>query len=210
MENTFKSVEKESLQDSQQKLANGRELSAFVRNNIGIHYAQYTEKMIRNKDSLDMAINEMLSTGRGIILLGDVGVGKTTDLVYIIERIAEVQKKVRIIEDYTESVIYSSVQIPVSYYFMPDLFNSLHNAERVQLERYVMFDDWGREYAEPFALSRFEMLIEQLYAGERSIVITSNLTKEEFVNRPGWARITDRVREMCSVLEIQGQSMRHR
>ncbi|MGC8721029.1 MAG: hypothetical protein ACP5SB_00400 [Caldisericaceae bacterium] len=77
MENTFKSVEKESLQDSQQKLENGNseEFKAFVKNNIGAHYiAEFNEEMIRKRKELDMKVNEMLEKGRGIIILGNVGI----------------------------------------------------------------------------------------------------------------------------------------
>jgi DNA replication protein DnaC len=134
------------------------------------------------------------------------------DLVYIAERIIGIQqkRKVRLIDEYVESVVYESAPVPISYYFMPELFNKLHFGEEVTPERFILFDDWGREYSEPFALSRFEILIETLYARESSLVITTNLTKNEFIERPGWARITDRVREICSIIEIPGQSMRHR
>ena len=93
---------------------------------------------------------------------------------------------------------------------MPTLFNKLHFGEKIDFEKFVLLDDWGREYAEPFALSRFEILIEEIYASENSLVITTNLTKEQFINRDGWARVTDRAREICSVLEIPGESMRHK
>jgi len=194
-------------------LENGEEFKAFVEEFIGAHYLrQFKEELIREKEALDDGIDEMIELGKGMILFGNVGVGKTMDLVYIAERIIGIQqkRKVRLIDQYVESVVYENAPVPISYYFMPELFNKLHFGEDIKPERFILFDDWSREYAEPFALSRFEILIEELYAKESSLVITTNLSKNEFIERSGWARVTDRVREMCSTVEIPGQSMRHK
>jgi DNA replication protein DnaC len=195
--------------------ANGEEFKEFVTSSIGAHYLKnFDVLLIREKEELDKRIDEMFETNKGIILFGDVGVGKTMDLVYIAKRIIEKQNrpqtKFRDYMDNEDIIIYDALPIPVSYYFMPTLFNSLHFGEEVKLKKFVLLDDWGREYAEPFALSRFEILIEEIYARESSLVITTNLTKEQFINREGWARVTDRAREICSVLEIPGESMRHK
>jgi DNA replication protein DnaC len=171
-----------------------REVNTAIVENIGIHYLRnFDEKKIRLKNELDERIDEMLKAKKGLILFGDVGVGKTMDLVYIFRRICEHNQK-----------------IPISYYFMPELFKRLHQGEEIKLKEFVMLDDWGREYAEPFALSQFESLIEKIYSKEKVLIITTNLTKEQFINRDGWRRVVDRVREMCSILEIPGDSMRHK
>jgi len=195
--------------------ANGEEFKEFITSSIGAHYLKnFDEEKIRERKELDKKVNEMFDTGKGIILFGDVGVGKTMDLVYISKRIIEKQNKPQTkFRDYMnneEIIIYDALPIPVSYYFMPTLFNKLHFAESVNFKKFVLLDDWGREYAEPFALSRFEILVEEIYASENSLIITTNLTKEQFINRDGWARVTDRAREICSVLEIPGESMRHK
>ena len=195
--------------------ANGEEFKEFITSSIGAHYLKnFDEEKIRERKELDKKVNEMFDTGKGIILFGDVGVGKTMDLVYISKRIIEKQNRPQTkFRDYMnneEIIIYDALPIPVSYYFMPTLFNKLHFGEKIDFEKFVLLDDWGREYAEAFALSRFEILIEEIYARENSLVITTNLTKEQFINREGFARVTDRAREICSVLEIPGESMRHK
>jgi DNA replication protein DnaC len=199
-----------------QMLANGEEFKEFITSSIGIHYLKnFRDEKIREHEELDKRIDEMFNTGKGIILFGDVGVGKTMDLVYISRRIIE--RQYGPLTGYRDplngeiyEVAYEGFSIPVSYFFMPSLFNKLHFGESVNFKKFVLLDDWGREYAEPFALSRFEILVEEIYASENSLVITTNLTKEQFINRDGWARVTDRAREICSVLEIPGESMRHK
>jgi len=80
----------------------------------------------------------------------------------------------------------------------------LHNDERVLHPEYILIDDLGREYAEPFALSRFEIFIENIYKNKNSIIVlTTNLTEAQFKNREGWARINDRLLELCGWIEIK-------
>jgi len=62
--------------------------------------------------------------------------------------------------------------------------------ERVLHQEYIFIDDLGREYAEPFALSRFEIFVENIYKNKNSIIVlTTNLTEQQFKSREGWARI---------------------
>lgn len=179
-----------------------KKISEFISKKVGRRYAkEFSEGKIRQKKQLDALISEMLSSGAGIVISGGVGVGKTMDLVYIIRRIVKAQ------EGYEDAVF---PRIPVAYYFMPSLFKKLHFGEKTPLYRFVVLDDWGREYAEPFALSQFEEFIERVYSREYTLIATTNLTKEQFLTREGWLRITDRVREMCAFLEVKGESQRHR
>jgi len=195
---------KEKLKEieARERFFKERKIEQFIKETIGIHYLKnFDEKRIRDRDKLDKKIEEMFETGRGIILFGDVGVGKTTDLVYIIKRIYREQG------DYNDR---DDPDIPIAFYFMRNLFNILHQGGKATIRKYVILDDWGREYATDFSFSQFEGFIEEIYGKEIRLVITTNLTKEQFLNRDGWLRITDRVREMCAVLEIPGKSMRHR
>ena len=195
---------KEKLKEieARERFFKERKIEQFIKETIGIHYLKnFDEKKIRDKDKLDKKIEEMFETGKGMILFGDVGVGKTTDLVYIIKRIYREQ------EDYNDR---DDPDIPIAFYFMRNLFNILHQGGKATIRKYVILDDWGREYATDFSFSQFEGFIEEIYSREIRLVITTNLTKEQLINREGWLRITDRVREMCSMLEIPGRSMRHR
>jgi len=85
----------------------------------------------------------------------------------------------------------------------------LHNDERILIAEYIFIDDLGREYAEPFALSRFEVFVENIYKNKNLIlVLTTNLKEEQFKNRDGWARINDRLLELCAWIEFTGSSRR--
>ncbi len=192
----MKNKEIKEMEEEERKYRE-REIDEAIKDFIGIRYLKnFDEKKIRNKEKLDKRIEEMFELGKGLILYGGIGVGKTTDLVYIFKRICSVRK------DYRE--------IPISYYSMPTLFKKFRQGEEdATLRKFVMLDDWGREYAEPFTLLQFEALIKKIYNSEKTLIITTGFTKEQFINREGWGRITDRVREICAILEIPGKSMRH-
>ena len=113
-------------QEEFDKVMKLRRLEQFLENSIGIHYLRnFDEKRMRDKDKLDKKINDMFETGKGIILFGDVGVGKTMDLLYITRRIYTEQK------DYDDRY---NPEIPVAYYFMPALFNLLHQGKACDKE----------------------------------------------------------------------------
>jgi len=181
-------------------------ISRALVDQIGTRYVKYfREEQIKNKKELDKRILNLF-TGKGIILFGKVGTGKTMDLVYIFKKILQYEKGNK------DTLFHAQdfVDRTVKYYFMPSLFETLHFAGKTPLAEYVLLDDWGREYSDPFALQRFEVLMEKMYQNETKIVIATNLTQEEFLNKTGWLRINDRVREMCGILRIEGESRRHK
>jgi len=174
---------------------------------IGMSYfRRFDEHKIKQKTELDRMIRNLIAPGTGIILTGKVGSGKTMDMVYIFQKVLRYEKGSRDLLYHAENFIEQKAK----YYFMPALFNRLHFGNKIPLAKYVFLDDWGREYAEPFALQRFEILIEQAYKNELKLIISTNLTQEEFINRPSWLRINDRVRERCGIFKIQGTSRRHK
>ena len=186
---------------------------------VGPHYVRVLrEEKIRSKKELDRNIEQMLKNKKGLILSGEVGVGKTTDLVYIIQRIGEVTMAdyarwaVNTMQDdiIAINLIVSEMKHRIKYYFAPELFNLLHQAQEIEIPQFFIIDDIGRQYTEPFALSRFEALIEKMYRDEKTLIMTTNLTREAFLQLDGWGRITDRTREMCNFMKIDGNSMRHK
>ena len=178
-----------------------------MKDQIGMRYVKYfKESEIEQRELLNVKIRDLIYPGKGILLTGQVGTGKTMDMIYIFQKVLQYEKGNRNLLYHAEAFVEKKIR----YYFMPSLFEKLHFAEKAPLAEYVLLDDWGREYSEPFALQRFEVMIEKMYKNETKIVIATNLTQEEFKNRPGWLRINDRVREVCGVLKIQGESRRHK
>ena len=173
--------------------------------------SKFDDNKVSEKHKIDKKLAEMFTNNLGFIISGGVGVGKTMSLIYVYKQIINnLSKEVREKEDafLCDLDKYSK---RVQVFFAPRLFSLLHNAEKVSTSEFIIIDDIGREYAEPFALSQFEVFIEDIYKRkDANLIITTNLSLTQFRDRDGWARINDRLMEICSWLELKGESRRHK
>jgi len=166
-----------------------------------------TKVIVRN--TIDKLLPSFFKQEKGIILSGPVGVGKTMALIYIYKRTMQFQLEQIIKRGDIFTFSPQELVEAMTFYYAPDLFNTLHNGYAVRLRNFVFLDDFGTEYVEPFALSQFDRLIEKFYArGKYSIVITTNMMRDEFANREGFARIADRLLQVCTFIQISGRSKR--
>ena len=187
---------------------------------IGLHYTKAMNPgKIRDLKQLEGNIKAIIKREKGLVLSGPVGVGKTIDLVYIMRRIINgtmkdyarwLMQTTRNDTEASTDMIVHRVERIVSYHFAPTLFNQLHEAKEIKITPFFIIDDLGRQYNEPFAVSRFEAIVEEMYRTERTLIITTNLSRDELLSIAGWGRITDRIREMCNFMRIPGNSMRHK
>lgn len=169
---------------------------------IGKHYWQVDESKIQLLDAINVYLNALpdnITAGQGLIISGPPGVGKTSILSYVYQ-CCEWSRLL------TDNRYY------VRYEFVPNLFNALTRAdtdadcyERPDL---LLLDDFGREYQNDFAMSRFEALIEHRYANGKPVIVTTNLSSKRLAENDRWERIIDRWRECCQLLQISGESMR--
>lgn len=189
-----------------------KELNATLKDTFGSRYlSQYKESEVAKREQIDRQLNILFTQNKGFILSGDVGTGKTMSLIYIYRQIIKyLSKEAREAQDaYLYQVNRYSRKI--QFFFAPELFSKLHKGERIRISQYILIDDLGREYSEPFALAMFECLMEDVYRNKDvSLVITTNLNLSQFKDREGWLRIVDRLREICSWIDIEGKSRRHR
>jgi DNA replication protein DnaC len=214
-------IREEILEKSKEEMENqflqaSGEFESDLNNHLcsifGSRYVKrFKESEVVKKTQVDNLIEQAFDKGIGFILSGDVGVGKTMALIYaykkIIEFAGKVDKEKRDGYKYRVSTYTPLIQ----YYFAPELFSMLHQGVKPVIRKFMFLDDLGREYAEPFALERFECSIEDIYKNEAvRVILTTNLTLNQFRMREGWARITDRLMEICSFLEVKGSSRRHR
>jgi DNA replication protein DnaC len=73
----------------------------------------------------------------------------------------------------------------------------------------LVLDDVGAEYADAKGSFRVDLdeLVDVLYGAERLLVITTNLTRDDFRARYG-ERVVDRLREVGTWITVVGPSMR--
>lgn len=139
-------------------------------------------------------IRQHVENGRGLILSGAVGTGKTS-VAALIARAAH------------------CAGVSVCYRYSPALFNDLHAGDGAaydvaRLADLIILDDLGVEYAADWNLSRFDQLVEARYSHQRPFVITTNRSMTALGEDPRWQRAVDRWRGSCQLLGTGVESQR--
>lgn len=149
------------------------------------------------------AIRSAIDTGKGLILQGKVGTGKTT-LAIAILRMA-VQSGIRCLF--------------VNNISLNDKLLNLLNSDRKELANYdtllrtvplLVIDDFGAESDRnnhSWIVEKMESIIGERYDRMLPTIITTNLTKDDIKKRYN-ERIYDRLRDTCELVTFRGQSLR--
>lgn len=141
---------------------------------------------------------DQLDKATSLILAGNVGTGKTTSMIYHVQRLAE--RMAMDPKHHWEQPLFAC-------YRTSTLFDILFDGDNATPwealnAQYLVLDDVGREYSSPFPLHRFEELVEARYADRLGFIITTNMDKATFLAREGWDRIADRLVEVCSWIDV--------
>ena len=155
-------------------------------------------------------LEKNVGEGRGLLILGPTGTGKTSSLVVIMKHILKKYGCIlgsdlglRILKTDCEMIFASSNQV----------FNSIFNREfdfinDCRLVEILMIDDFGREYFHDFPFSEFEDMIDYRYSHKLSTFVTSNLTPKALREIKAYRRVVDRWIQTNDIIQISGPSMR--
>jgi DNA replication protein DnaC len=146
-------------------------------------------------------LDEHLDGGHGLWFEGDVGTGKTT-LAMLVSRAA--------LDAGRSVAIYSLPRLlaEIRATFEADTEGSYVDfLERLAAVDLLHVDDVGAEKTSPWVLEQLYAIVNGRYEDEKSIVITTNLEKEELADQIG-IRTVSRLKEMCEVLPLFGEDAR--
>lgn len=142
------------------------------------------------------SIAKNVRQGRGLLLAGGVGVGKTCILSYV-------------------GQVAVLAGIWPTYLYVPDLSDALLDRNRreemksrVERTRLLLLDDWGVEYKSEFLVATYDALFEARYSENLPTLVTTNVTVKDLDSEKWMARIIDRWRETMSLVTIGGESQR--
>lgn len=133
-----------------------------------------------------------------VVLIGDVGVGKTYCACALGKGFIENQLGT------------------VKYLFFPDLLDeikkSFNSNQDAILEKYadidlLILDDLGAEKPSEWVSEKVNQIIDDRYRNNKRLIITTNLSMSEMRDRFG-ARNTDRIIEYCQVFRLKGGNRR--
>lgn len=137
--------------------------------------------------------------GKGMILLGPVGTGKSSAAALACKAAAEKSRT-------------------VVWMYVPDLIDELTDkaAKRAQVIRratradLLVWDDFGVRDMADWELGYLDQIVENRYRNFQPMIVTSNLTSEDLRGDVRLHRITDRWRERtaCERVVLSGESMR--
>lgn len=177
-------------------------LHRFLSLQFGSNYvARHLSDQVTSMDLVQKNIKLLFETGIGSIYLGSPGNGKSHILLetcrqlLILEWTAN-REKLNIM-DYT-----SYFEKTAQFYYLPTLCDLLRKHDPVKICRYNFLDDFGAEELMPSTMSSLNGYFEEINRRGGGVVITSNGSVSDFVNRPRFERITSRLAEICRVYTL--------
>jgi DNA replication protein DnaC len=146
-------------------------------------------------------VDANLDAGRGLWLMGDVGTGKTTLAMLVSKATLEAGRSV---------AIYSLPRLlaELRKTFDEDSDRSfLELLDRLAAVDLLHVDDLGAERTSPWVIEQLYSIVNSRYEERRSMVVTTNLQREELVEQIG-ERTVSRLTEMCDELPLFGHDRR--
>ncbi len=167
---------------------------------FGLRYHDPDPTLIRGIAAIDDWLihkAENVQQGRGVILAGDVGTGKTMTLAYMARDLL------------SDGYGTWKIHMPRLLDRMMDRTERRWHVERLMSVQVLMIDDLGSGEIQPWILGILEGAIEHRYANKKPVIVTTNMPVEMLKAKPEFRRMVDRWRETNRLVKVGGESQRH-
>ena len=144
-----------------------------------------------------------LAHGRGLLVEGDVGTGKTTLAMLVSKQAIEAGYSVAIY-----SLPRLLARIRRTYDGDAGELSYLEFFRRLTSVDLLHIDDLGAEKRSDWVLEQLYAIVDERYASNRSIMVTTNLGAQQLKEQIG-DRTVSRLAEMCEPLPMHGDDRRY-
>jgi DNA replication protein DnaC len=144
-----------------------------------------------------------ITGGRGLWLQGDVGTGKTTLAMLVSKHAIEAGFTVAIY-----SLPRLLARIRRTYDGDAGELSYLEFFRRLTSVDVLHIDDLGAEKKSDWVLEQLYAIVDERYAMNRSIVVTTNMQVDELEEQIG-LRTVSRLAEMCNAVHMHGANQRY-
>ena len=146
-------------------------------------------------------IEENLDAGRGLWFYGSVGTGKTTLAMLVSQAALDAGRSVAI---YSLPRLLAEIRATFETDSEGSYVDFLDRLAAVDL---LHVDDVGAERTSDWVLEQLYAIVNARYEDERSVIITTNLERDELVEQIK-ERTVSRLEEMCTLVPLYGEDAR--
>jgi len=144
--------------------------------------------------------NEMYETNTGLILWGDVGVGKTYFASCIVNALIDNEVSCMMIN-------FAHILNKLGRLYPDERIEYIREFDKYKL---LVIDDFGMERDTAYVMEQLYLVINSRYLSRQPLIVTTNLTLNELMNPTDMlhSRIYSRVTEMCMPIWFGGEDIR--
>ena len=144
-----------------------------------------------------------IPAGRGLIIIGPTGTGKTSLAIAVLNGIAS---RVR---GQKHRLTYNSFAKFITAHDLFDLARDFDNPAHIQHRniKLLIIDDIGATRLTNYAQSELAALLDHRYASYLPTIVTTNLSVADFTTYLG-ERTLSRLRECCRIIQLTGPDRR--
>jgi DNA replication protein DnaC len=146
-------------------------------------------------------VDENLDAGRGLWFYGSVGTGKTTLAMLVSRSALDAGRSVAI---YSLPRLLAEIRATFEADSEGSYVDFLDRLAAVDL---LHIDDVGAERTSDWVLEQLYAIVNARYEDERSVMITTNLERDELVEQIR-ERTVSRLEEMCTLVPLYGDDAR--
>ena len=188
----------------------------LTRCGVGERYWEMERERLREPDLVVPYLAELapnVEAGRGLLLIGPVGVGKTATLAMVAEEALAQGITGAWYTTATRMITHllRGTEMRTEWVYTDDGYGA-REGKQVDIDPrhwpLLLLDEFGSAYESEYAIAAFEDYLGYRHDRRLATCVATNLTAEQIRANDHYARLVDRWRETCVVVGIGGESMR--